>query len=95
MALNVRQSVDGFVLWLIEVRWFSQFVFLFSVMSRFISVLRSTMASSFCGVRGCFLSLFLCLIKLIACEERLGLYCFLLPVGVCLAPMSCMFLITY
>ena len=82
MALNVRQSVDGFVLWLIEVRWFSQFVFLFSVMSRFISVFRSTMASSFCGVRGCFLSLFLCFIRLIVWGVRLGLCCFRLPEGV-------------
>ena len=64
-ALTVRQSFDGLVLWDTVLRWFSQFCFLFSVIRRFICVLRSTIVSSFCGVRGCFLSLFLSFIRLI------------------------------
>ena len=81
MALTVRQSLEGFVLWLMEFRCFFQIDCLLSDIRLFIWVFRSTMASNFCGVRGSFLSLLRCLIRLIVCGVRFGLYCFLFPVG--------------
>ena len=73
IALTVRQSLEGLDLWFIEFKWFFQFVCLFSDMRLFIWVFRSTMESNFCGVRGSFLSLFLCLIKFSVCGVRFGL----------------------